>query len=144
MTTYPNESQRARQAYQSLQRSQKKPQQTKQPYQQRQTSQPVKPEEKTHIPYTNEITINGKLGGDPELLTINSHPCYKFSLAHWQPKGKPVIWFKVYAYNEELHPIISSLHKGSEVLISGKFTYEVFNNTPMLGILLNSLMVNEE
>ena len=112
-------------------------------------SQPSQPqpsqssqEERSHIPYTNELHINGKLGGDPEKLTINDRPVYKFSLAHWQPKGKPTVWFRVYCYDSLLFPLMETLTKGSEVLIVGKFTYEVYNTTPQLGILLNSVTVN--
>lgn len=94
---------------------------------------------KKNLPYTNTITLNGRLYANAEETELNGYPCVKFDLAHWQPKNRPTQAYKVLVFDEGLLPYAASLTKGTQVMVSGRLTTDTYNNKPQLSILANMI-----
>ena len=73
---------------------------------------------------TNQITISGNLGSDPELKMVKDETLATFSLAHtpWsKAKGEgETVWFRVTFWNSKADLIMDSVTKGDKVIVIGK------------------------
>jgi transcription elongation factor Elf1 len=97
---------------------------------------------KKNLPYTNVITLNGRLYADAEETELNGYACVKFDLAHWQPKNRPTQKYAILVFDETLRPYAATLTKGTQVMISGRLTTDTYNNKPQLSILAH--MITED
>ena len=78
----------------------------------------------------NKVQLLGNLGGEPEVITLESgKKLVKFAIAtnetYRNAKGEKVTdtqWHNVIAWNKTAEVIEKYLQKGSEVMIEGKLT----------------------
>lgn len=68
------------------------------------------------------ITIMGNVGRDPETKQIGQKgtTCTSFSVAVSEKRDAPPTWFRCQAFGKVAEIIAQHVHKGSQVLVSGK------------------------
>ena len=79
----------------------------------------------------NEIKVIGRLGKDSKVTDKGTF----FSLAVWNGKDKPTLWFDV-AY---LHDTKLKIAKGTEVTVIGKFDTSEYEGKTKLKIFADSV-----
>lgn len=68
----------------------------------------------------NRVTLQGRLGRDPELRSTNSGiPVAGFSLAV-DRDGKDTDWFEVVAWRNTAEFVVKYFQKGSQIIIDGR------------------------
>jgi single-strand DNA-binding protein len=77
---------------------------------------------------TNQITIQGNLGSDPEVKQVKDYQLCTFSVAH-TPRNKKgtewvdgeTMWFRVVVWGEYGDLVATTYKKGDTVQVTGKF-----------------------
>uniref|UniRef100_A0A0V0GC89 Single-stranded DNA-binding protein n=1 Tax=Triatoma dimidiata TaxID=72491 RepID=A0A0V0GC89_TRIDM len=79
----------------------------------------------------NQITLLGRVGGEPQKRGTTDHPVVIFSLAthtHYKYESgeatQKTDWHRISVFKPSLRDLVFSyLHKGQRVLVSGRITY---------------------
>jgi len=77
---------------------------------------------------SNNITIQGSLGRDPELNTSGSTPLLKFSVGDGVGYGdkKSTNWWNCAVWGQRANTLADMLQKGSKVYVTGEVTLRKF------------------
>jgi single-strand DNA-binding protein len=79
---------------------------------------------------SNNITITGRLSGDPELrYTADGKPLARFRVPVYAGKNKsgeynPSLWVHVVVWDKDAEFVAEHYHKGDDVSVSGYLGYE--------------------